>query len=332
MTSPSPMLLQGDALRGDIRTEFLDTLRRRADQAVRLPELMELGVPSTQRVERYFYWESVPIPVRWRRGDDMPAQGIRSRSYQVENFTWARAIDWHEDDADDDQTGSLVGQGRALADEFALLPERVAFQLLLSSSDPDLLPSVPLAPDGVALFSATDGSGAARFGIAGGNIISGTGVATSGAIRTDFFSAIQRIMQFQGTNGEPFHAENVADQGFLVVYGVQNEQVFREAFGQRTVLENGTGSAGVSNIILEGGLKIRLWSTARLTGNNDWFVTALGYDVKPLFRQVRLQITTDEQNRSNSDRSRDTRMNRFQAFARFGFGVNLPIGTIQVDN
>jgi phage major head subunit gpT-like protein len=326
------MLLQGDALRGDIRTEFLDTLKRRASQAVRLPELMELGVPSTQRTERYFFWESVPVPVRWRRGDDIPAEGIRSRSYQVENFTWARAIDWHEEDLEDDQTGSMGGQARALADEFALLPERIAFQLLLSSADPDLLPSVPLAPDGVALFSATDGSGAARFGVTGGNIVTGTGVATSGAIRTDFFSAIQRMGQFQGTNGEPFHSENLADAGFLVIYGVQNEQVFREAFQQRTVLEDGTGSAGVGNIILEGGLSVRLWSTARLAGSNDWYVVALGYDIKPLFRQVRLQITTDEQNRSNSDRSRDTRMNRFQAFARFGFGVNLPIGTILVDN
>ncbi|HUU58381.1 MAG TPA: Mu-like prophage major head subunit gpT family protein [Phycisphaerae bacterium] len=334
MTSPSPMLLAGDALRGDIRTEFLDTLKRRAAQSVKLPELMELGTPSTQRVENYFYWESVPIPVRWRRGDDIPAQGIRSRSYSVENFTWARAIDWHEEDQEDDQTGSLTSQAQSMAGEFALLPERVAFQVLLGSADPDLLPTVPLAPDGVAMFSATDGAGANRFGVTGGNLLTGTGVATSAAIRADFFSAIERMIQFQGTNGEPFHAENIADAGFLVIYGAQNEQRFREAFQQRTVADTGPGSttAGVGNVILEGGLAVKLWSTARLAGSNDWYVIALGYDVKPLFRQVRLQITTDEQNRSNSDRARDTRMSRFQAFARFGFGVNLPIGSVKVNN
>jgi phage major head subunit gpT-like protein len=326
------MLLQGDALRGDIRTEFLDTLQTRAGQSTKLPMLMELGVGSTQRSENYFYWESAPDPVRWRRGDDIPAKNIRSRSYSVENFTWARAIDWHEEDQEDDQTGSLMTQARALAGRFAVLPERVAFQVLLAAANPDLLPAIPNAPDGVALFSATDGSGAARFGFAGGNIQTGTGVATSAAIRADFFNAIERMQQFQNTEGEPFHAEDLADKGFLVIYGTQNEQVFREAFQQRTVLEDGTGSAGVGNIILEGGLSVRLWSTSRLAGNNDWFVIALGYEIKPIFRQVRLELTTDEQNRSNSDRSRDTRMHRFQAWARFGFGVNLPIGTVQVDN
>jgi len=332
MAPVSPMLLAGDALRGDIRTEFLETLRRRASQNTKLPMVMELGVPSTQRTERYFYWESTPSPVRWRRGDNLPAEGVRSRSYQVENFTWGKGIDWHEEDAEDDQTGSLMTQARMLAGEFEMIPERTLFQILLGAANPDLLPAIPLAPDGAAIFSATDGAAAPRFGVTGGNLVTGTGVATSAAIRTDFFTALTRILQFQGTNGEPFHAENVADEGFTVIYGSQNEKVFREAFGQRTVLENGTGSAGVSNIILEGGLNISLWSTARLAGNNSFFVVSKGYPIKPVFRQIRLQLQTDEQNRGNSDSSRNTRMNRFQAFGRFGFGVNLPIGSVRVSN
>jgi len=330
MPGVSPMILANDALRGDIRTEFLETLRRQDGGSSKLPGLMDMGIGSTQRTERYFYWESTPKPVRWRRGDPIPADGLLSRSYEIQNYTWARAIDWHEEDAEDDQTGSLTGKARMLAEEFQLLPERVSFQIMQGTTDPELLPSIPLAPDGAALFSATDGAGAARFGIAGGNIVTSTGVATSAAVRNDFYSAIERMMQFQGTNGEPFHAENFLDKGFLVIYGAQNAQVFQEAFLQDMVLQNGTGSAGVTNVVLAAGLSVTLWGTARLTGFNGFRVVSLGYPIKPLFQQVRLNVFTDQQDRGNSDRARDYRMNRFQAAARFGFGVNLPIGTVSV--
>lgn len=331
------MMLAGDALRGDIRVDFLDTLRARTQRQTKLAQIMEMGVPSEQRTERYFYWESAPIPVRWNRGEPIPVDTVRSRSYSVTNYTWARAIPWHEEDEEDDQTGSMSGRARDLAKEFTNLPMRVAIQILRATTDPDLLPSIPNAPDGAAMFSATDGAGANRFGVSGGNIVTQTGT-TSAAFRTDFFSAIERISLFQGTKGEPFYGEDLDEDGYLVLYGSHQKKEFLEAFKQGTVKEaqlnvagaENVGAAGVTNVILDGDMRVTLWSTARLSSFNGFMVFALGAPVKPLSRQVRLAITTDEANRSNSDRSRDLREDRFQAFARFGFGVNLPIGAVSV--
>lgn len=329
------MLLDGEALRGDIQTTFMNTYQRRTGNVLqRLNWFMDTGVTSTRRSENYFYWESLPHVRRWRRDDEIAAKGIRSRSYNVVNFDWMDAIDWHENDADDDQTNSLTSRAQMLANAFAILPSRLFFQVLTATVDPDLLPVIPTAPDGVALFSALDGAGAARFGVAGGNIVAQTGT-TSQAIRDDFFTSIERIGSFLDTEGQPFFEDEDLDtQGYSVLYPKDLEQQVIGAFKQQVVRETQAGAtgdtAGVTNVILDGDKSVQLWSSSRLNGTDEIIVTANAYEIKPVFWQSRKAVGTDEADRSNSDRARATKIHRFQADARGGVGVNLPLGTVQI--
>lgn len=322
----APIGLDAQALRGDIRTEFLTMLRNRTGRDRRLNMLMDLGVSSTKRTERYLYWESRPKPKIWKRGDKLPKGSHESKSFSVTNHRWATAINWHEDDEADDQTSSLLGQARGAAEEFVTLDARIAFQILLASTNADLLPSIPNAPDGVAIFSATDGTGADRFGVSGGNIVSNSG-STAANRRDDFFAAVERMMLFQDTEGDQFHSDDLTEQGFMVVYGAHHHQQFLEAFGQRFV--QGTAAAP-TNVVLDSGMNVTLWPTQRMSGTDNFFVRAMGYEVQPLFRQVRLQIQSFETNRDNSDEARETLIRLFGATARFGYGVTLPLGFVRV--
>lgn len=334
---PAPIQLTSDALRGDIRDAFLDQYTSRRTAPSMLSAVMD-DLDSTQRTERYMYWEESPTARIWRRGDVLPAEDFRSRSYSVTNYDWAVKVNWHENDAADDQTGSLLARARRAGRALAFIPERCFFQILTAGTDADLLPSVPNAPDGAALFSATDGAGANRFGVSGGNLYTQTGT-TSQAIRDDFYGAMERMGTFTDPNSEPFHIDDLASAGFVILYPKTMEQQMREAFEQRQTLvtqavsDGGGGATGtaaaVSNVVLDSGLGVQLWSSARLSGT-AFYVFARGHDTAPIFHQVRMAVETDEEDRSNSDRARDTRYNSFQAFMRGGFGVNQPVGAIKV--
>lgn len=335
----TPIQLASQALRGDIRTEFLETYRLRLGASAKLDMLMDRGIPSDQRTEYFTYVQSLPKPKRWDRGDDMPAEATDMVSWSVTNYTYASAIEWHEEDVEDDKAGAILERARQLATEYVNLDDRIGYQLLTSSTDPDLLPAIPNAPDGAALYSATDGAGADRFGVSGGNIVTGSGV-TGQNIRDDFFSAIERMAVFQDTKGEPYHSEDVMDQGFLVIYGSHLEQQVREAFRVNqpvTIVQNvgateNVAAAAGTNVIMDTGMNLQLWGTPRLNGDNDLFIVSLGHEIKPIFRMSRLEVQTDEENRANSDHARRTRKNRMSTFCRYGYGLSLPIQTVKVNN
>jgi hypothetical protein len=196
----------------------------------------------------------------------------------------------------------------------------------------------------VALFSATDGSGAARFGITGGNIISGSGVATGDAVRQDFWRAVGRFKQFKDTRGQPYYQGPEMGRGFAVMYSPENEEVFLEAFKQMLtglIIKAAAGghvaagtaiaAAGVDNTIMAAGTPVRLWSNPRLTGN-DWYVSAAGAKHKGIFEQRRLSVTGTYANSSNSDHTRNFDEEYVQWKARHGVGALLPLGLIKVDN
>ncbi len=180
----------------------------------------------------------------------------------------------------------------------------------------------------MALYNALDGDGAARFGVTGGNIVTGTGVGSSAAVRTDFFSAITRLGQFQDTKGEPVHDESILDEGYTFFYNLVNTQVVREAFIQGRTLD---GGAAVTNVILDSGMKVRLIGTQRIT-DNDMFVHLDSMDPKPIFEQVAQPLEEQIEVESNSDQARRKKVEGIFWETIRGYGVNLPLGTVQINN
>lgn len=318
-----------DVLTAGLRADYWDTYFRTYDGLKPvLSQFMELDIPSDKLTEIYGYFLSAPYPRRWVRGQGIPTKNFKAASFQVTNKDYAVKVPWHANDRQDDQTRSLTDAAKGAGRNFATLDERVLVQIISGSTDIDLLESIPNAPDGVAIFSATDGDGAARFGVSGGNIITGTGVASSEAIRTDYFSALVRMRAFQDTEGQPLWDQSLIDQGVSIMFSSANEKVFTEAFKQQFTVQS---SVSPTNIILDANKRVTLCPTPRLSGN-DWFVFLSAVPRKPIFRQTRQPIQEFFETMDNSDEARRTKLESAQWDCRYGYGVMLPYGCAKVDN
>ena len=336
-------VIAGEAFAAGLRTEFLNVYERRYKAVQeRLSQLMRLNIPSTRNEEDYFYYESAPHVKRWVRGDEMATKGFKGVKWTVPNYEWAEGVSWHFADRQDDQTKSLVDHARGLGESYALLQERVFFQLLSGTVDSELLPdaSTMTAPDGAVLFNATHGDGSARFGVSGGNVFAGarSGSAhTVAGVRQDFFTAIQRFRQFQDTEGQPLWADTYLDGSYIIMYPAEMEEVMREAFVQRYHQDDSAGatpslSPAVSNVILDSGQKVKLWGTQRLTDTNDYYIFMSSSEVKPIFSQERQPLTDVVETFENSDTVRRTGIESIRFLSRHGFGLSLPYSCMKVTN
>lgn len=338
---PGSPVIAADVLAGFIRTAFVDTYDRMVtDVNNRLTNVMEFGLPSDRSQETYAYFTSAPHPRLWRRGEDVPTEGFEDVTFDVVNYDWSLGVEWHANDRQDDQTRTLLMRARQGATGFALLKERIFFQMLLGSTDAYLLPTVPTAPDGASFFSATDGGGSNRFGVSGGNVVTGSGVSSAQSVRTDFFDAIERFHQFQDTKGQPLWPESVLDRGYTVLFNVANLQVIAEALIQSRTLQTSFSSttgvdaaagAAVTNIVLDSGMSITLWPTQRIS-TDDIYIFANGSPIKAIFEQTRQELQENTQLPENSDVARRTKQEGIFWNARMGYGLALPYQAIQINN
>lgn len=341
MAIPNPVQA-GDALARGVNNRFHDTYRSRyKGLSNTLGLVMDMEVPSDKETELYEYPESAPRPKRQDRGAGISSDIYRYVSFSVTNKAFATRVSWHRDDLRFDQTGRFRADADRAGAKMAILKERLFFQVLTAdlsaSAVAELLASIPNAPDGAALFSTTDGSGANRFGVSGGNIVTGSGVATSQDIRTDFFAAVNRMLRFQDTKGDPLHDPGIADQMIVIIAGETNREVFSEAFNQGRTLQTSTVATGdsvgaaVSNVIMDSGHKVKLILTQRIT-DNDWTVHLAGDPLKAVFAQNASALETEIATASNSDLARDLQVESTTWRQLLGIGVNVPLNASQVNN
>lgn len=314
-----------------LRTEMADQYKRAVtDISPLLTSVMQLDVPSDKLVEFYGYYLAAPHMKIWRRGEMISEDAMDSVSWSVQNYDWGQSINWHENDRRFEQTKSLIDRAQDIGRSAVRLHERVFFQYLQGQSNQNLMPFVPNAPDGAALFAATAG-GAARFGVTGGNIVAGAAVATPTAVRNDFWKAVQFFSQVQDGKGEQFWPQGILDQGFVVVFGAKNQQVFAEAFAQRTTQGSTGNTNAVSNVILDANVKVSLWPSFYIA-DDDWYVFLKGAPKKPIFHQNAASVRETWATTENSDVVRKTKMEYYQVDTTWGYGMALPIGAFKVNN
>lgn len=327
-------VISAAVLTAGLRNTFADAYQLTTEARIsRLGKVMELGVPSDKREEFYAYFETAPYPKRWPRGRNISEKPFDSQDFSVVNYDWGRRISWHENDREDDQTQSLFAQAKSLGRHFATLHERIFFQMILAATNLDLLPAVPNSPDGAAIYSATDGAAAARFGVTGGNIVTGTGVLNPSSIQNDFLNGIERFKQFQDTEGQPLWDEAMLDGGgYCLIYNVANDANVRRGLKASTYLARDPGgNAAVANIVLEEGVSVELWPTQRVT-TDDLYLFAKGCDHKCVFQQERKALRESVAGMDNSDHVRDTKEEYLQYDSRYGYGAFLPYQTVQINN
>ena len=320
-----------------LRNEFADTylsVQNRASAAI-LSEVMDLGgVTAVTRNAIFGYIEAAPHMAHWEQGSSIPTDSMGSTTFTVPVYDWARRVEWHKNDREDEQTGTLVDQARMAGQSAAMLPERF-FIDLLGDASPTTLPAVPTAGDGAALFSATDGNNQARFGVSGGNIVTGSGVTTSSQILTDYYKVMTRMQLFQDGKGQPLHPDGISQQGVVIVFGAAYNEVYEEAFKQRRRGEVLGTDAGVtpSNIVQDASRDVTLWSSSRIT-TTDAYVFVKGMPKKPTFVLNRkgLQEFSALEGMNNSDHVRDTGQEYMQWETRQGAGISLPYACVKINN
>lgn len=334
---PNPVIA-GAALARAIRNNFDNTWQTRyRGLQDRLSAAMEMGIQSDKISEVYGYFERPPYPERRDYGDPVVSRPFRARNFETENVSWDISVTWKQEDRLFDQLRGLEAQARLAGENFATLAERVMFQIILAAADPRLLAVIPNAPDGAPIYSATDGGGAARFGIAGGNTVTGVDFTTGQGLRDGLFGVLEQFGGFLDTEGQPAMDPGVIDAGLTVYYPITRTREFREAVQQGVTAQKipGTGvgdeatAAGVTNVILDSGMSITLVGTSRITVDNA-FCFLNEHAPKPLFEQVALPLQENVQVEENSDIARRTKEEGVFWQTIRGYGVNLPLGTIRM--
>lgn len=312
-----------------IRAEFSDTYARSYTGVQERMGAIAEFIPSDKRLENYAFYESAPHWAIWNDGEEIRSKSFKDATFSVRNRSWGIRTEWNRDDRRDDLTKSLLPRVKDVAMSGPLVHERVLFQMMTGATDTDLLPSIPNAADGSALYSSST-----RFGAPLGNLLTGSGVASGPAIVTDLFSVFSQFALFQDTEGQPLWDASDLDKGFIVFFSPANERVFTEAVHQTIqAYANSTSNAGVSNVVQAAAKKITLVPTARVT-DNDWYVFLREPRRKPFVVQERDPITEKivlfDDSMDNGVLA--TKVEFAQWDARFGYGIATPYATIKVNN
>lgn len=275
------------------------------------------------------YYNSAPIPALWRRSEAIAGMSFFDVGWTIQVKEWAREIRWRWTDEQDDQTQSLVPMAQGVGKGFWVRDQSNFFQLLNNSTDTSGLDAIPNAADGVALFSATDGAGAARFGVTGGNIVSGQNFASGSGLRAGFQQAVSRMLQFQDTVGQPLFPEF---KNFLVIGAAADLQAWNEAFHQTIALaapSTSTSNAGVSSVLVDAGYNITPWITQRVA-TGVMFVISTDAPVKPLIRVNRQRPSETPITLANDSEARKYGNVGLHYVSRTGYGIGLPYQAIKV--
>jgi len=305
-------------------------------QRDRLGRFVKLDVPSQKSIELMPYPLAQPHARHWPDGTAVPEGTAGSRSFTVVNRPWGIQVTLDELQVQLDQVEKALDGAKNAGKSIALLPERVAFQIMLGTTDKDLLPAVPNAADGAALYSATDGAGLDRFGVVGGNVYSagGSSMANAASFIAAYFGAVGQAKQWQDGKGQPLWSPDVLEAGTVVIVGAHNELVANQARAQNFVFQTAGGAgAAPSNVFLDAKTKIDIWPTQRIAaGNDDGFVHFVGVEHKAIVH-TRVQGTRYIFARpETSDWCRTWRKYLMFWDCVEGYGVGEAFSTIKIDN
>jgi hypothetical protein len=296
-----------------------------------------IDIAGTGREDLFAYAESLPYPTRQDRGRAPYTEGLRYVNGRIRHYAYALRMGVHVDDIDDDRTGQAAALMASTAQQFATLPERLVFQLITNTTDADLLPALPTAFDGTSLYNASNGAGGDRFGVSGGNIVTGAASPAASDIREAIFDAHQRWIEFEDTKGEPLIDPSVLSEGIVVLYGPSINQEIAEAFVQARTLETSSSgtdfaAAAVSNVIMDAGIKYQLIESPRISTNDIYLFLQSSRVARPIVYSTRRELYTVTATEETSDYARDTNELFEQSRIRLGVRPVLPFGTLKINN
>lgn len=314
------------ALTPGLRAEFDAVYRARLAENPWWKQLFRT-ITANGAYEIFHGFNSVPIPQVWLRGNARTHKGFTEFAKTIYVYDYELTVDWHENDERDDRTADgLIARVRDGAARLADWDE-LALADLLNGSAAYLHPATDFnCYDAFPLYSA---SHATR---SGGNIVSGAGVADSGAIRDDWFKVLQAFREMRDTESQPYWRDALDRARFLVVAPPQLEEVMTEAFEAEMIVPSGA-TAPTSNILPKRSrTDLVIWERLS-TASNDWYVflTNIG-DQRPFIKLDRQAVRARSWDFDNSDWSSETKMKGMGWDIRVGYGNLNFHTTIQVNN
>ena len=327
-------VMSGPTLALGLRSDYDNTWDRMVINAAdTFRGVVQTGVPSSNLIEKWGYGEPPKTFDRVNWGEQPASKAYRYRTFDTVNFRWMSDVSWLRRDRELGNLGDIRGDAERAANRAAQRFERILYQQLQGTVDPKLLPLILSAPDGAAWFSATDGSGAARFGATGGNIVTGQDITTGPGLRSAVFRAVERMLTFLDPEGEPA-IEDEETKVLTVLIPRESTEVAAEAFAQTVNaqgLVTGTSNAGVSNVFMDAGYEIRVIGSTRLTVATTMFVFAGQPDGPvPLFFHDALGLESDFYDRSNSIEHKKRGIEEIVLEMWSGTGLNLPLTSLKV--
>lgn len=294
-----------------------------------LKDVIWFDATSDKISELYGQWNSPIYPVRWDPGNMIGSKNVLSRQYRVKNRDFGRRV-YLPRNYEDDQTGQSMNVARGLGRNWARLAEKIFYQYITAATDNDLLATVPTSADGSALYISTT-----RYGSSGGNALTQTSSWTTVQnLITDIMAAKRRYLDFTDTESEPFWDPSDIEAGVTCFHGTDVTQVVEEVKRMNFVpigANTATSNAGVSNVLMAGGLGVTWVNSQRITDTAAYlFLRGVPVEKRPLVRQIRKAPTEQIGNYETSDHTRDTGEPYIQFHSREGWGSMLAIATIRI--
>jgi len=136
----------------------------------------------------------------------------------------------------------------------------------------------------------------------------------------------------ENTQGKPLFPRSILNQGYILYYAADEQDVFAEAFlsNPATYSTVAAGNIAVPDSVTAAGYKIEGRPVQQIT-DNDAFLFLKGAPFKPFFHQLRQPPTEQTFDEGNSKESARSLLRSMIWHERSAYGVWLPYGVIKLN-
>lgn len=320
-----------EALAAGVKTNFWQAFRQNESGAKEYLKHFCLFTNSQGRTDVEVYPTSMPHLKYYAPGQGVPEDGYGEESFSYTTYDFGLDLSWYERDREDQKVDLIQQKGTDSGLATAVLWERILGQLCKQEENSDLLPSISdfKAPDGVAPFSATDGNGDDRYGVADGNLQSLTDF-TLGGIEDDLFTlGIPTFARFKHTHLKTKIFTPQMLKRFLIIAPPEKFKAFAKLLFQELQEATAGSQSSLIKDIKSRGYEFDLFLWPELEGEDTWFLVAKDAPVLPFITSETRGIQIDPYDPKNSDDARKGRKEGVTITRRDKWGIGPCFGIIK---
>ena len=274
---------------------------------------------KTITTAQYAWKESIPFVRLWDAGKGRTHQIFRDRLVSVTYHGYELTIDVGRYDRRSDQLNDPKEHMQRGINRFHQIPQK-GFRDILEGVT-DTVREVPLAFDGVNLFSNLDGDGNNRFGAANGNLLTVSGF-TSADVYRDVFRGQEQFMRLLDPAGEIiWSGYDTKINKMHVIHPPNLNQVFNEVSKAQYLRLDSLSNTSQDNVLMG---TFEVHANNYLTNPNAWYLLIEDSYWKPFILRQEADLQVFWGDMTNSDRSRQHNLETLFADQRVGFGIHAP--------